>query len=280
MASSASAVVTVSESHTFPCVPLPGPGDCQGGFTATLTPTCPEGTQVIAGGFRFDALRVAVAVYESRRISNRAWRVSGFEDDTRAVGDFQAFAYCARKPGKIRERAATVDLTGARGTSGTATTHCPRGTQVISGGWSGTPASYIGGSLLRESGRAPKRGWRVGGVKINALGIHPKLTAHAYCAKTKALKGATGAAFVAAPPIGRLRNGGEVESGGCRVRKFAGGGFQLAPYHSILARISELRLIEGGRWRTAAVTYRPPPGNVLFGLPVPDWNVTALAYCG
>ena len=54
-APSASALITVSESHTFPCIPLPGPGDCKGGLSTTLTPDCPRGTQVVAGGFLFDA---------------------------------------------------------------------------------------------------------------------------------------------------------------------------------------------------------------------------------
>jgi hypothetical protein len=275
----APAVTTVSETHTFPCIPL-GRDTCQGGLSVTLTPTCPPERKAIAGGFIFDATRIAVAVWESRRVGQRTWQVSGFEDDTRNFGDFTAFAYCARHPTKIKERTASADLTGPRGTLDTATAHCPRGTQVISGGWSGTPASYIGGTLLRQSARAPKRGWRVTAVRTNAAGVHPQFNAHAYCAETKALKTASGHASVLAPILGRLRNSGGIASPGCRVRRYASGGFQLSPYHSLLARLSELRLGAGGSWSTGVVTYRPPPGNILAGLPVVDWTLTAITYCG
>jgi hypothetical protein len=275
----APALTTVSATHTFPCIPL-GRDTCQGGLSATLTPTCPPRTKAIAGGFNFDSTRIAVAVYESRRVSDRAWQVSGFEDDTRNFGDFSAFAYCARLKDKVRERTQTLTLRGPRGTVDTATANCPRGTQVISGGWSGTAASYIGGTLMRQSGRAPHRGWRVTAVRTNAAGINPDLTAHAYCVETKALRGATATTTVLAPIVGRLRSSGGLVSPGCRVRDFASGGFQLAPYDSLFARLSELRLDSGGRWDVSAVTYRPPRGNILAGLPVPDWSVTALAYCG
>jgi hypothetical protein len=279
---SASAATTVSQTHTFPCVPLnpPIPGTCAGGLSATLTPTCAEGQKAVGGGFWFDSFRVAVAVYESRRVGERTWRVSGFLDDTRAAGDLVAYAYCSPLSAAVVERAQTVSLAGPRGTLRSATATCPTGTRPIAGGWSGTPASYFGGSLMRQSERISATAWRVSAVKANQLGISPDLTGHVYCAATPALRTAARAATVAAPPVGALRNAGGVVTPPCSGPTFASGGFRLAPYGSVLARLSELRLAAGGSWSAAAVTYRPPPGNPLYGLPVPNWRLTAIAYCG
>jgi hypothetical protein len=83
-------------------------------------------------------------------------------------------AHKRRRAVITRSAALTVAPNGA---TANVTAHCPRHTNLLSGGFSG---EYGGGAIdVFESRRVNKRNWRVAGS--NGATVPRKLTAHAYC---------------------------------------------------------------------------------------------------
>ncbi len=157
--------------------------------TGTVTARCPEGTELISGGFqRTNFTTPGVVGYggikyggnyitESRAVGN-GWRVSAGAVDQDG-GELTAIAYCAEDrslPFKVVSASTSVD----EGEVATATTPpCPRGRALIAGGFS------FGGS--RDALFAEGYFTRTGTWSATGYGWFgsAELTAYGYCLKAR-----------------------------------------------------------------------------------------------
>lgn len=171
--------------------------------------TCPKGTQATAGGFA-STLPVRNAqwidLYESVRVGTRGWRVSGVQLFA-GSGTLTASASCEPLKAKVKPRSVNVPL-GVVNSTVTGLATCPRGTKVLSGGFSVPPASSAASTLISRSIVGNGIGWVVDATRLTGADV-ANLTAFAYCADVSKIKtrsasaailGSSGAARTAATP--------------------------------------------------------------------------------
>jgi hypothetical protein len=150
------------------------------------TAKCKKGLRAISGGFNgpgFDSSG-SEGPYQipltSQRDSKREWSSSAYDDGDE--GEFINYVKCSDELPKLKAKTATETV--ANGERGTATAHCPKSGEAVSGGFVAGIDDVAGDSVVyvSESRRAGKQGWRVAGLgSIDPL----DLTAVAYCAKHK-----------------------------------------------------------------------------------------------
>ena len=131
------------------------------GELATVAATCPAGQIAVGGGYTSPLLISGTTltdlyiVYESRRIGDNSWQVSGGREHSggaapsvplTAMADCRSTRLSSKKPKKASVakkkkhkvlRISEVSATGAAAATGaqsTATATCPAGTQAIGGG--------------------------------------------------------------------------------------------------------------------------------------------------
>jgi hypothetical protein len=153
--------------------------------TGTPTAKCGKGTRAVAGGFddpTFDAVAPPgsfAQTFTSRRASKRKWTsviTNGLGIDETTVF---TYAYCSDTLPKLKAVAATITIPDDETRSVTA--RCPRGGEVVSGGFAGEQFDAFDGAFPIESRRAGKRGWIASGHGDG----DSNLTSYAYCAKDK-----------------------------------------------------------------------------------------------
>ncbi len=160
------------------------------GKTATVTATCPKGTEVLRGGYDAatpDAHAPSVFVFGARRASRREWKVSAempsLQPKALSSGKFSAIAYCGKGPKlKAVKSVATVAPQNAQAMS----LACPAGTKVVFGSALGDvdPGSQTRGVFPSESRAQGKRHWIVGGPNFASQSspFSGKLKGYVYCA--------------------------------------------------------------------------------------------------
>lgn len=158
---------------------------------ASATATCPGRTKAVGGGFSASAPEISshwLNVYESRRVADDRWRVSGVEYFA-GTDTLTAHVYCeALSPkAKIKTASASAPL-GAIDSPATAFATCKKGSKAFSGGFAGPPASATDASYVSRAVGTGGSGWVVDATNIN--GSAPRsVTAYAYCAVLGKLKG-------------------------------------------------------------------------------------------
>jgi hypothetical protein len=220
---------------------------------ATATAACPGKTKAIGGGFATSAPQLPthwLDVYESRRVGDDRWRVSGVEYF--AGGDsLTAYVYCeALNPkAKIKTATATAPL-GALNAATTAFATCPKRTKAFSGGFASPPATATDASYVSRATGTSGTGWVVDATNLE--GAAPReVTAYAYCAVFGKLKGRSASVAVTGP-AGKATavltpacpNGGKAHSGGFATSTPVGG-------LTATALVYESRAL-GKRWIGAA----------------------------
>jgi hypothetical protein len=155
-----------------------------GGFGfGTATAHCPRGSEAVAGGFAspgFDPEFTGPGILpeDSKRAGERAWKTSGFNfggDTGKEVG----YAYCdTRKPG-LSGKSDTVSIPPL--SNGSATATCPRGSEAVSGGFSGF-GPLDSAVFPYTSKRVGDRSWKVVGRNSDQNNAED-LKAFAYCDK-------------------------------------------------------------------------------------------------
>ena len=181
------------------------------GELATVTATCPAGKIAVGGGFTSPLLISGTAltdlhiVYESRRIGDSSWEVSGGREHSSgaapsvpltAIADCRSTTLSTKKPKKASAakkkkrkvlRITEVSATGAPAATAqqsTATATCPVGTQAIGGGFSSTPDPKLTGSssfpVFFADYRSSPTTWFSGFTNSGA--INHSVTSYAYCA--------------------------------------------------------------------------------------------------
>ena len=147
------------------------------GGLETLTPRCPRGSEAVSGGFETPGSgQNQVAVLESRRIKDRAWRVTG-EGTSLSEARLNAFVNCAKEKLGLSAKRAT-DRTSQDITDLAATARCKKGQRAVSGGFAVKgEGAYV---TVFRSRRAGKRGWKA--AAANYSGDDPATwNVHAYC---------------------------------------------------------------------------------------------------
>ena len=147
------------------------------GGLESLTPRCPRGSEAVSGGFETPgSAQNQVAVFESRRIKDRTWRVTG-QGTSGSEARLNAFVYCAEdKLGLSVKRAS--DSTSQDNTDLAATARCKKGQRAVSGGFAMKGAgAYV---TVFRSRRARARSWKA--AAANYSGDDPVTwSAYAYC---------------------------------------------------------------------------------------------------
>jgi hypothetical protein len=172
---------------------------------ATGTATCPGKTRAVAGGFTTSKPSLApgsphwLNVYESQKVGQRAWRVSGVEHfPDPATDSLIVYVYCQPMKAKVKSATDTVALPAAEATGATALASCPKGTKSISGGFVTPAPDGVNSSYVSRSIAANATGWVVDATNLS--GAAPRnVTAIAYCAKVAKMKSRSASAAVLGP---------------------------------------------------------------------------------
>jgi hypothetical protein len=153
-----------------------------------VTAKCKKGLRAVSGGFEAPGFVTEGGgnvpyqiILTSQRESKRKWTESAVDDA--GGGDFVNFVKCSNELPKLKTKSATVTVPD--GEVGTATAHCPKNGEAVSGGFvpaidSAPQADFI---FITESRRAGKRDWQVTGYNNHNDPL--ELTTFAYCAKHK-----------------------------------------------------------------------------------------------
>jgi hypothetical protein len=173
----------------------------------TAVANCPKGQRAAGGGFATSppADLAFIQVYESRKIGQSSWQVTGQITDRRktfASRSLDAYAYCTgnsdRAPHtqQVSKTATTLD-SGGNLQFGSSTASCPKEKTARAGGFmgeppftgsNGAPRSTLGKSLLVNKDGDPALKPKVG-HKFSVLSAIPGITftSFVYCAHKKSL---------------------------------------------------------------------------------------------
>jgi hypothetical protein len=165
----------------------------------------------------------------------------------------------------------TVQVNGPAGTTGTATATCPKGTQVLSGGWNqigGTNASAI---EVYQSVRSGKRAWRVSGIMVGSAPA-PKITliGYAYCRAQAPL--VQRSVTTPIPLINNDFNGATVTTKCPKGMAVVSGGFSIPQPTTTTAGFVHQSSRQSGRVWSATASIATVDGT-------PSQSLTAVAYC-
>jgi hypothetical protein len=244
-----------------------------GGTTpGTVTAKCPSHQRATGGGFQappmdFVALTTFVEVFESRKIGQRSWRVSGLEGGT-SPASLSAIVYCSMAGPKTKEKSATVAVPPPPPLGLTpANVSCGKSGKAQAGGFISPPGPSSSNTVIvTDSFRTGRKSWQNRAIYSNGS---PTLTSYVYCADQKAPKARS--ASIASSTFGEpktaiskeCKSGTHIVAGGYRQPNATQGGsfgYYTFPWES---RAS------GKRWQTSAIHL----GTVSTAL-------VAVAYCG
>jgi hypothetical protein len=224
---------------------------------ATGTATCPGKTRAVAGGYTTSAPSMAAGnphwlnVYESQKIGQREWRVSGAEHfPAPATDSLIVYVYCEAMKAKVKTASSTVALPTTDGLGATALASCPKGTKSISGGFSSPPFDGVNESYVSRSIAANATGWVVDATNVSGASART-FKAIAYCADVRKMKGRTASAAILGPQnSARTATTPKCQKG----LSLRGGGFATStPVGGLLATalVYETK-VAGGSWSSSA----------------------------
>lgn len=151
---------------------------------------CPRGSEVVGGGSRIVDFNATggprVYTIGSRRISRRAWQVTGAEITNTPGGAIASIAYCDdSKPG-LGAVSSRVTVPGTYGAQATTTARCASGDVPRSGGFQivDFDPTYVTDATPYPlaSKRSGRRGWTARAHQDNGEGYTSELIAYVYCA--------------------------------------------------------------------------------------------------
>jgi hypothetical protein len=223
---------------------------------------CPHGTRPAFGGFKANFSRTGGALPVGMAISGRAWRFAGANNSDSDPHSIRSLAYCSDHPA-YRIRRVTKAL--AASTVKTIRATCPRGTELLAGGYRGKidPTDSEPLTLVTAMKRQGARSLAITAAAIKTGG---SATAIAYCGEGP--RPSAHSAHAAVPGDGT----GKATARCPRHTSLAFGGFVASakltnPGSKLVApgRISRA----GGGWVAAGV-------NATTTTP---GTITAIAYC-
>jgi hypothetical protein len=160
------------------------------------TATCPRRTNAISGGFEGeqdldDPMSPAIAPIGSNRNGKRGWEARGFSRSA-FPGELTTYAYCRTEKVKSESTVVTLDPSppGPVADTESLTAKCPRGTNVVSGGFDNPDSFSMGSSgalvFTYQSLRQGKRKWLVSGSNVS--NEETTFEAFVYCRDGEKLK--------------------------------------------------------------------------------------------
>jgi hypothetical protein len=170
------------------------------GAIASATAKCRSGQRATGGGFTASpppapGFASLILIYESRKVGQRSWRVSGqISDPLATVYTVTAFVYCSKNAPSTKSKSASV--TSVPGTPFfAADAKCSSG-KAQAGGFLGPPPIVGAGAtyVVTDSYRADKKTWRSRMFSSNP-GI--TFTSYVYCADEKKPAARSGSATLA-----------------------------------------------------------------------------------
>jgi hypothetical protein len=255
------AASTKSASTTLPGLPP--------GATGTAKAKCPHGQRATGGGFQAPAYSATakVVVFESRKVGQRSWQVSGVENSS-APATLTVFVYCSDSAPKTKQKSMTLPVAPSGMTFTSAVASCGHAGRAQAGGFLSllVAPSFPNVAVIIDSFRASGKSWQ---SRARYDGGAPTLTSYVYCADQKAPKARPGS--VTSSTFGELKT---ALSGKCRhgTRVLAGGvsqpdatlsgahGYYVFPWEWLRA---------GKSWQASAYH----SGSL-------STTLTSIAYCG
>jgi len=221
---------------------------------ATATAKCPGKMKAVAGGYSTSLPGVPnhwLNVYESQRVGQNQWRVSGAEFFPAPGADtLTAYAYCETLRTKVRSVPVSVPLSTTVNGSTSVLALCPSGTRALSGGFVTPAPNAADASYVSRSTVAGQSGWVVDATNLRGASARTIL-GYVYCARIR--KPPQRSASV--PLLGPANNFRTVITPSCTGRTTArGGGFATStPVGGLAgtALVYETKRI-GKSWTTSA----------------------------
>ena len=234
---------------------------------AAATATCPAKTKAVAGGYTTTLPSIPghwLNVFESQRVGQNQWRVSGVEFFPAPAADsLTAYAYCEPLRAKVKAVPVSVPLTTTAHGSTSVLALCPKGTRALSGGFltpasNGTDASYVSRSTV-----VGQNGWVVD--TTNLAGVSARtIFGFVYCARI----GKAPQRSASVPVLGPANSFRSVVTSACPGKKTArGGGFATStPVGGLLgtALVYETKRI-GDSWTTSASASGNTTSSTMVG---------------
>jgi hypothetical protein len=148
----------------------------------SVTAKCPRGSEAVSGGFTSpDATTSGDVVFPftSKRVTQRKWKVSAYNNDPLNSQRLVAIAYCdAHQPGlKPESKRVMVPLAQKR----PVTARCHHGRKVFSGGFAATVDTNANGPFPFASKKANRRKWRAAAAGNGMSGGPFPFKVLAYC---------------------------------------------------------------------------------------------------
>jgi hypothetical protein len=147
--------------------------------------TCPRGSEVFSGGWQSPKNVTgdnAFFAFTSKRLGNRKWKVTAFNDDNTNAHNLKVFAYCDKRQPGLVERSKSTTVAGGVKTS--LDVKCPNGRQAVSGGFeSATVNSEADAAFTFTSRRMVPSTWRTSAYGNGPSTTTSPITAFAYCKK-------------------------------------------------------------------------------------------------
>ena len=232
------------------------------GQQVTVRATCPAGQLAVGGGFTAPLLTSGTTltdlhiVYESRRIGDSSWQVSGTREHSGGAAPqlpLTANADCrtpnltkakskkasaTKKKKQKKLRITEVSALGPSATSGaqsSATANCPAGTQAIGGGFSSAPQPTLTGSpsfpIFFASYRSSPTSWLSAFTESGSTAR--TVTSYAYCAAGLKLTEGSATATVPASSMAGIQSMTLASSDCPKRQALLGGGFNSSPPASL-----------------------------------------------
>jgi hypothetical protein len=232
---------------------------------ATATARCPGKTKAVGGGFTTSAPVLPahwLNVYESRRVGDNRWRVSGIEYFA-GVDFLRAYVYCEvlNPKAKIKTATASAPL-GALHAPATAFATCKKESKAFSGGFSSPPATSTDASYVSRATGSGGTGWVVDATNLNGAAART-LTAYAYCAVFSGLKARSASVPVSGPANATTA----VSTRPCpkNAKAHSGGFATSSPVGGLMATalVFESRA-KGGTWTTSAAASGASTSSTLI----------------
>jgi hypothetical protein len=155
---------------------------------ATATATCPAGKKAVAGGYATSPPNIPnhwLNVYESQRVGQTSWRVSGVEYFPAPATDFLvAYVYCEALRAKVKAATASLPLTPTLHDTSSVLALCPAGTKALSGGFVTPASNAVDASYVSRSTAAGSAGWVVDTTNLNGTAART-VFGFVYCAKVR-----------------------------------------------------------------------------------------------
>jgi hypothetical protein len=154
-----------------------------GAANGSTAATCPRGSEAVSGGWQSPKNVTgddAFFAFTSKRLSDRKWKVTAFNDDSTNAHNLKVFAYCDKRQPGLTERSKSTTV--ALGVKTSLDVNCPKGRQAVSGGFQSAAVDQpFDAAFTFTSRRMSPSTWRTSSYGNGTSTTDRPITALAYC---------------------------------------------------------------------------------------------------